>query len=118
METLQVQKLTENAVLPKKGSQHSAGYDLSAAYDGIIPARGKALIKTGKPGCTTYTIECPYWNTFIDLAIACPEGTYGRIAPRSGLAWKHSIDVGAGVSSYNRYYISRPLTGPFIVSKD
>lgn len=31
------------------------------------------------------------------MAIGCPEGTYGRIAPRSGLAWKHSIDVGAGV---------------------
>jgi len=26
-----------------------------------------------------------------------PEGTYGRVAPRSGLAWKHHIDVGAGV---------------------
>ena len=23
-------------------------------------------------------------------------GCYGRVAPRSGLAWKHSIDVGAG----------------------
>ena len=51
---------------------------MSAAYDGKVPARGKALIKT-------------------DLAIACPTGTYGRIAPRSGLAWKKSIDVGAGV---------------------
>ena len=32
-----------------------------------------------------------------DLAIALPEGTYGRVAPRSGLAWKKHIDVGAGV---------------------
>ena len=32
-----------------------------------------------------------------DIAIECPLGTYGRIAPRSGLAVKHSIDVGAGV---------------------
>ena len=29
--------------------------------------------------------------------MAIPEGNYGRIAPRSGLAAKHSIDVGAGV---------------------
>ena len=26
-----------------------------------------------------------------------PPGTYGRNAPRSGLALKHGIDVGAGV---------------------
>ena len=26
-----------------------------------------------------------------------PEGTYGRVAPRSGLAVKHGLDVGAGV---------------------
>jgi dUTP pyrophosphatase len=26
-----------------------------------------------------------------------PHGHYGRVAPRSGLAWKKSIDVGAGV---------------------
>lgn len=32
-----------------------------------------------------------------DLSIAVPEGHYGRIAPRSSLAWKHHIDVGAGV---------------------
>jgi dUTP pyrophosphatase len=43
-----------------------------------IPARGKGIAKT-------------------DLAIALPKGTYGRVAPRSGLAWKKHIDVGAGV---------------------
>ena len=32
-----------------------------------------------------------------DLQVALPEGCYGRIAPRSGLAYKHFIDVGAGV---------------------
>ena len=29
--------------------------------------------------------------------MAIPYGNYGRIAPRSGLAAKHMIDVGAGV---------------------
>lgn len=29
--------------------------------------------------------------------MAIPIGTYGRLAPRSGLAWKNHIDVGAGV---------------------
>ena len=61
-----------------RGSAGAAGYDLCAAHDDVVPARGKALIKT-------------------DLAIMVPVGTYGRVAPRSGLAWKNSIDVGAGV---------------------
>lgn len=78
MPPLLVKRLSEGAVLPVRGSPHAAGYDLSAAHDGSIPARGKALIKT-------------------DLAMAIPDGCYGRVAPRSGLAWKHSIDVGAGV---------------------
>ncbi|KAJ3677027.1 hypothetical protein LUZ60_002751 [Juncus effusus] len=75
---LKVKKLSANAVLPSRGSSLSAGYDLSSAVEAVVPARGKALIPT-------------------DLSISIPEGTYARIAPRSGLAWKHSIDVGAGV---------------------
>ncbi|KAL8197949.1 hypothetical protein R6Q57_016476 [Mikania cordata] len=73
-----VKKLSEKAVLPSRGSSLAAGYDLSSAIETKVPARGKALVPT-------------------DLSIAVPEGTYARIAPRSGLAWKHSIDVGAGV---------------------
>ncbi|XP_062100636.1 deoxyuridine 5'-triphosphate nucleotidohydrolase-like [Humulus lupulus] len=73
-----VKKLSENAVSPSRASPLSAGYDLSSATETKVPARGKALVPT-------------------DLSIAVAEGTYARIAPRSGLAWKHSIDVGAGV---------------------
>ncbi|XP_057785493.1 deoxyuridine 5'-triphosphate nucleotidohydrolase-like [Salvia miltiorrhiza] len=75
---LRVKRLSEKAVLPSRASPLSAGYDLSSAVDTKVQARGKALVPT-------------------DLSVAVPEGTYGRIAPRSGLAWKHSIDVGAGV---------------------
>lgn len=49
-----------------------------SAYDTVVPARGKGLVKT-------------------DIQIEVPYGTYGRVAPRSGLAWKNFIDVGAGV---------------------
>ena len=31
------------------------------------------------------------------VSVSMPNGTYGRIAPRSGLAARHSISVGAGV---------------------
>ena len=49
-----------------------------SAYDCVVPAKGKSLIKT-------------------DIQIELPSGCYGRIAPRSGLAHKHFLDVGAGV---------------------
>ncbi|XP_057458790.1 deoxyuridine 5'-triphosphate nucleotidohydrolase-like isoform X2 [Lotus japonicus] len=75
---LRVKKLSDKAVLPARASHLSAGYDLSSAVETKVPARGKALVAT-------------------DISISIPEGTYARIAPRSGLTWKHSIDVGAGV---------------------
>ena len=56
----------------------AAGYDLVAASSTVIPARGKCVVPT-------------------DIALAVPEGYYGRVAPRSGLAAKHHIDGGAGV---------------------
>ena len=75
---LRVKKISEHATLPVRGSDGAAGYDLASAYDYVVPARGKELVKT-------------------DLSMAIPEGMYGRIAPRSGLAWKNFIDTGAGV---------------------
>ncbi|KAL2122857.1 hypothetical protein VTJ04DRAFT_3312 [Mycothermus thermophilus] len=75
---LLVKKLSDKARLPTRGSAFAAGYDLYAAQPTTIPARGKALVET-------------------DISIACPLGTYGRIAPRSGLAAKNFIDTGAGV---------------------
>jgi deoxyuridine 5'-triphosphate nucleotidohydrolase len=75
---LRVQLLSPFGKAPVRASASAAGYDLCAAYDGSVPKRGKALLKT-------------------DIAIAVPHGTYGRVAPRSGLTLKNGIDVGAGV---------------------
>lgn len=75
---LLVKLLTPNAKVPSRGSALSAGYDLYAAEDLVLPARGKGIVSAG-------------------IAIAIPHETYGRVAPRSGLAAKHGIDVGAGV---------------------
>lgn len=75
---LRFAKLSEHAFAPVKGSAKAAGFDLKSAYDIIVPARGKAIVKT-------------------DIQIELPEGCYGRIAPRSGLAAKNHIDIGAGV---------------------
>eukprot|EP00584_Thalassiosira_punctigera_P002845 CAMPEP_0172531522 /NCGR_PEP_ID=MMETSP1067-20121228/4897_1 /TAXON_ID=265564 ORGANISM="Thalassiosira punctigera, Strain Tpunct2005C2" /NCGR_SAMPLE_ID=MMETSP1067 /ASSEMBLY_ACC=CAM_ASM_000444 /LENGTH=175 /DNA_ID=CAMNT_0013315913 /DNA_START=173 /DNA_END=700 /DNA_ORIENTATION=- len=77
-ECLQVKFLSEHAKMPTRGSPQSAGFDLSSAEKTVVPAGGRAVVKT-------------------DLSVACPEGTYARIAPRSGLAVKKMIDCGAGV---------------------
>ena len=44
----------------------------------MVPAGGREVVKT-------------------DIQIAVPEDCYGRVAPRSGLAVKKFLDVGAGV---------------------
>lgn len=77
-EILRVVRLTDHAKLPTRGSSGAAGFDLYSAYDYLVPSRGKVLVKT-------------------DLQLEIPKGYYGRIAPRSGLALKHFLDVGAGV---------------------
>ena len=51
--------LTENAILPVRGSKLAAGYDLSAEAK-VAPAHGKALVKTdGSPRCSTATRASP-----------------------------------------------------------
>ncbi|XP_014330307.1 deoxyuridine 5'-triphosphate nucleotidohydrolase, mitochondrial [Xiphophorus maculatus] len=75
---LRFSKLSDLATTPTRGSAKAAGYDLYSAYDYSIGPLDKAIVKT-------------------DIQIAVPHGCYGRVAPRSGLAAKHFIDVGAGV---------------------
>ncbi|KAF5093324.1 hypothetical protein D0Z00_004119 [Geotrichum galactomycetum] len=77
--SLQVKLLSATARAPTRGSAAAAGYDLYASQATVLPARGRALVPT-------------------DISIALPgPHTYGRVAPRSGLAFKHGIDTGAGV---------------------
>ena len=75
---LYIKKMRNSATIPKRSTEGAAGYDLSAAEEATVPAQGKSVVKTG-------------------LSMAIPEGCYGRIAPRSGLAVKRHIDIGAGV---------------------
>ena len=75
---LLIKKLVTHAVAPMRATEGSAGYDLSSAVDAVIPPNGRLAVSTG-------------------ISIGLPEGTYGRVAPRSGLAFKYGIDVFAGV---------------------
>tara|TARA_Y100000768_G_scaffold346563_1_gene294192 strand:- start:5982 stop:6479 length:498 start_codon:yes stop_codon:yes gene_type:complete len=83
---LKVKRLTDNATLPFRATCGSAGYDLCSAENTTIPAGTRKMVRT-------------------DLSIAVPANHYGRIAPRSGLAFKKGIDIGAGV-------IDPDYTGP------
>ncbi|GMM55528.1 bifunctional dITP/dUTP diphosphatase [Maudiozyma humilis] len=76
--TLKIQLRSENATVPTKGSSTAAGYDIYASQECVIPANGQGMAST-------------------DISFTVPVGTYGRIAPRSGLAVKHGIQTGAGV---------------------
>lgn len=71
-------RLTEHAFPPQRSSSLAAGYDLRSAYNYVVPKFNRQLVKT-------------------DIAIKLPDQCYGRIAPRSGLAFHNFIDVGAGV---------------------
>jgi dUTP pyrophosphatase len=77
-QVLKIYKRSENATTPTKGSSLSAGYDLYSSEESLVPARGQAMVAT-------------------DISVIVPVGTYGRVAPRSGLAVKHGISTGAGV---------------------
>lgn len=78
MITINFVRLDERAKMPVKANATDAGYDLYALEDGVVQPGERKLFRTG-----------------ISIAIAFP--LYGRIAPRSGLAVKHGIDVLAGV---------------------
>ncbi|KAN0065640.1 Deoxyuridine 5'-triphosphate nucleotidohydrolase [Thecaphora frezii] len=67
-----------HAKLPTRGSASAAGYDLYSSESVTIEKGKRKVVQTG-------------------ISLAIPEGHYGRVAPRSGLASKHGIDVGAGV---------------------
>lgn len=71
---ISVKKLRENAHLPHRGSNQAAGYDLYACIDApvVIAPHTTAMIGTG-------------------LSIAVPEGYFGAVAARSGLASKQGL---------------------------
>ena len=72
-----------NAHAPSRASIDAAGLDLFAVQEVTISPGNRAQVETG-------------------IQVAIPPGYYGRIAPRSGLALRHGIDVGGGVEAISR----------------
>ena len=89
---IKIKKLRPEAVLPTAGSERAAGYDLRACIDApvTVAAHGTEKIGTG-------------------LAVAVPDGYFGAIFARSGLASKQGLRpancVGVCDSDYRGEYI-------------
>lgn len=71
---IKIKKLDAGAVLPTRGSSQAAGYDLYAksTEDTVIPAHQTVMVGTG-------------------IAMELPEGYFGAIFARSGLASKQGL---------------------------
>ena len=90
--SIKIKRLNEKAVIPTKGSVGSAGWDLYACLDEKIEIPSGKTIKIGT-----------------GLAIAVPQGFFGAIFARSGLATKKGLRpancVGVADSDYRGEYI-------------
>jgi dUTP pyrophosphatase len=75
---LNVTKLVPHAIIPARATSGAAGYDLFSVDNYVVLPGRRVVVSTG-------------------ISINLPPGTYGRIAPRSGLAVKHGLDTLAGV---------------------
>ena len=73
-----VQLLHHNASVPTRGTESAAGYDLYNPADTFIPAKSQLLIPIG-------------------IAMAIPDGWVGQINPRSSVASKRNLRIGARV---------------------
>ena len=89
---ISIKKLRENAVIPTRGSAQAAGYDLYAALDEAVTVLPHETKKIGT-----------------GLSIAVPEGYFGAVFARSGLAAKQGLRpancVGVCDSDYRGEYI-------------
>jgi dUTP pyrophosphatase len=71
-------KLHPEGKEPFRANESDAGYDLFSTEYAVIEPFQRKLVSTG-------------------INVEIPQGFYGRVAPRSGLACKKGIDVMAGV---------------------
>lgn len=92
MAEIKIRKINDDASIPTRGSKYAAGYDLYACIKNPI---------TISPHCTE--------KIGTGLAIEIPEGYFGAIFARSGLATKQGLRpancVGVCDSDYRGEYI-------------
>jgi dUTP pyrophosphatase len=71
---IQIKKLNDKAILPTRGSMQAAGYDLYACTDQDIVIAPHNTVKVGT-----------------GLSMAVPDGYFGAVYARSGLASKQGL---------------------------
>ena len=71
---IKIKKLNENAIIPKRGSKQAAGYDIYACTNAPIVIAPHQTVKVGT-----------------GLSIEIPNGYFGAIFARSGLATKQGL---------------------------
>jgi dUTP pyrophosphatase len=76
--SVKVKRIHPGAKLPMRATNGSAGADLVCLEAFTLGSGERKLVPTG-------------------LIVEIPPGWYGRVAPRSGLAAKHGVDMLAGV---------------------
>lgn len=89
---IKIKRLYEDSIIPTRGSEYAAGYDLYAHEGAIIKPHETAKIGTG-------------------VAIQPPKDTFGAVFARSGLATKQGLRPAncVGVCDYD-------YTGEYIVA--
>lgn len=89
---IQIKKLSEKAVTPTRGSEYAAGYDLYACLENDVEIAPHCTAKIGT-----------------GITAAIPEGWFGAVFARSGLASKQGLRpancVGVCDSDYRGEYI-------------
>ena len=84
---LRVKKLNGSATLPTRGTEYSAGLDLYADIDMEVTIRPNEMVMIPS-----------------NLAMEIPNGYYGALFSRSGLATKKGLVVATGVSVIDADY--------------
>lgn len=91
MENVKIKILNSNAKIPTRASEHAAGYDLYACIDESVFIQPHTTVKIGT-----------------GLAFEIPDGYFGAIFARSGLATKEGLRpsncVGCCDSDYRGEY--------------
>ena len=81
-------KLDPKATTPRKGTPHAAGHDLFPLEEVVLPPK-----TTNFPVPTGVALDTSVLSEGLPAGLS----VYGRVAPRSGLAFRHGVDVLAGV---------------------